>query len=92
VGGAIPFIIVYFAMVVPSRGLVTDVTAIIGNDLSQTAPPRLQSSLCWPIAGIAVCTIFLISTLAVIKWRSPKSAVFTPEKTTVEMPAPPALP
>lgn len=87
VGGAIPLMIVYFSMVVPSRGLVTDVTAIIGNNLGQTAPPWLQLSLWWSIAGIAVCTILLIGTLTAIKSRAPKpAAVFTPEERINEWP------
>lgn len=87
VGGAIPFIIAYFTMNLPSRDLVADITVIISSDLAQTAQPRLQSSRWWPIASIAVCAVFLLGTLAVIKWdRSKPAAVSTPEETTSKSP------
>ena len=84
-GGAIPFIIVYLAMDVPSRDLVAEVTAIISSDLAQTAPPQPRSPRTRPMAGIAVAVVVVVATLAVINWPASKPAV-RPEATALETP------
>ncbi len=87
-GGAIPFIIVYLAMDVPSRRLVAEVTALISNDLAQTAQPQPRSPRPWRMAGIAVAVAVVVGTLAVINWPASKPAAVTrPAATALETPA-----
>ena len=73
VGGAIPFLIVFFAVRLPSRDLVANVSAIIGHELGATGQPEPQSQRSWLLAGIAVGVIVL-GVLAVINWPASKSA------------------
>ncbi len=84
-GGAIPLVIVYVSMRLPSRDLVADIAAVIENELADTSRPRPQIPRWWPIsvAGIVV----LMLALAVLRWPvSEPTAVSIPGNTAIESP------
>jgi len=70
-GGAIPFIILYLVMDLPSRALVEEVAGILAKELGQAGRPKGKPSRLWLIRASSIAALLVVAALALVKWPQP---------------------